>query len=103
MVTPDELRSVGFQVTEDTDTWTVVGFNRTWVFRADDQVTARRLYEFAVSADNIDLRTQAEAALKTLDDALARWDALTTAEFRGVMKVAVRLVAHLTRLAIRQH
>lgn len=103
MVTPDDLRTVGYEVVEGSGTWTVTGFNRTWVFSADDEGTARRLYDVAVSLDNIDLRTQTEAALNTLDDALDRWDALTAAEFKAAMRLTTRMVVRLTRLTIRKH
>jgi hypothetical protein len=105
VITPADLRAVGYTVDDATTPgrWTVSGMGRTWVFPDTDAVTARQVYEVALTAGNIDLRTQAETALDTLTTALAGWDTLTDAQFKDAVKTCIEVVTHLTRLTIRHY
>lgn len=103
-MTADDLRTVGYTVDDSTPgTWVVSGIGRTWTFPADDDATARQVYELALTADNVTLRTQAEGAVAQLTDALDRWDTLTDVELKAALKIVVRVVVNLTRLTIRRY
>lgn len=103
-MTADDLRAVGYTIDDTTPgTWTVSGIGRTWTFPSDDDATIRAVYELALTADNVSLRTQAENAVATLTDALDSWDVLDDAQVKAVTKTAIQVVANLTRLTIRRY
>lgn len=104
-MTAADLRVVGYVVDDETTpgTWAVSGLGQSWTFPADDAETIRTVYELALTANNIVLRTQAENAVATLTGALESWDELDDAQVKAVTKTAIQVVANLTRLTIRRY
>lgn len=104
-MTADDLRAVGYTVDDTTTpgTLTVSGLGQSWTFPADDEDTIRTVYELALSADNVSLRTQAENAVAALTGALESWDALDDVQVKAVTKTAIQVVVNLTRLTIRRY
>lgn len=54
------------------------------------------------AANEDTLRSRAESALATLEQAVANWDSLTAAQKDGALKLTVKATAGLIRLALRR-
>lgn len=105
MISAADLRQVGYLVDDTTAPgyWTVTGLNQTWMFPADDQETAKQVYDLALSADNISLRTTTEHALDSLTSALSNWDTLSDADFKATVKLAIQVLVNVVRLTINRY